>query len=160
MPCQIWILFCHAGAAHQNKRKANCKTEINLKNSITHFWSRWQLRQTRLTSSHNHIKITTKLLNNHHSEPSEIELTTTELKKPHPSRLVEGEETRQGLVPHPHVVDKNLEGISSELGVPVLHQVPSQGFRCQEDKSPNFWLQKLAGTELGKITSGAPWSSS
>ena len=40
------------------------------------------------------LKITTKLQNSHHSEPSEIKLneslTITELKKPHPSRLVGG----------------------------------------------------------------------
>ena len=38
-------------------------------------------------------QITTKIQNHHHSEPSEIELngslTTTELKKPHPFRLVD-----------------------------------------------------------------------
>ena len=43
----------------------------------------------------------------HPSEPSEIKLngslTTTELKKPHPSRLVGGVQTWNGLVPHPHV---------------------------------------------------------
>ena len=67
------------------------------------FRSRWQCRQTWLTSSHNHIKITPKIQNNHHSEPSDIKLngslTTTELKKPHPSRLVGGVETQNGLVP-------------------------------------------------------------
>ena len=50
-----------------------------------------------LTSSHNHNKITIKIYNNHHSEPSEIKLNgsliTTELKKPHPSRLLGGAET-------------------------------------------------------------------
>ena len=28
------------------------------------------------------------------------------------------------LVPHPHVVDKNLEGVSEEQGVPAPHQAP------------------------------------
>ena len=41
-------------------------------------------------------------------------LTTTKLKKPHPSRLAGGGEMRRGLVPHPHVVDKNSGGISWE----------------------------------------------
>ena len=54
---------------------------------ICDFQSRQRCRETRLTSSHNLIKITTKLENNHFPEPSEIELngslTTTELKKPH-----------------------------------------------------------------------------
>ena len=53
--------------------------------------TRRQHRQTWLISVHNHIKITTKI-QNHHLEPSEIELngsvTTTELKKLHPSSLV------------------------------------------------------------------------
>ena len=39
-------------------------------------------------------------------------LTTMELKKPHPSRLVEGAQTQNRLVPHPYVVDKNSGGIS------------------------------------------------
>ena len=39
-------------------------------------------------------------------------LTTTELKKPHPSRLVGGAQMCSGLVPHPCVLDKNLGGIS------------------------------------------------
>ena len=62
------------------------------------------------TSLHNHIKITTKLYSNHHSEPSEIKLngshTTTELKKKHieTGRRGKGEEWAG---PHPCVVDKN-----------------------------------------------------
>ena len=78
----------------------------------------WWCRQTWLASLHNHIKITTKVQNNQHSETSEIELngslTTTELKKPHPSRLVGGVQMLDGLVPHPCVVDKNLGGLSQE----------------------------------------------
>ena len=58
-----------------------------------------------LASSHNHFKITTKIENNHHSELSEIELNmsliTMELKKPHPSRLLGGAQTRNRLVPQP-----------------------------------------------------------
>ena len=82
------------------------------------FQSRWQCRQTWLPSSHNHIKITTTIQNNHHSELSEIDLngslTTTELKKPPPSRLVGNADAQIGLVPHPHVLDKNLGGIPQE----------------------------------------------
>ena len=51
-------------------------------------------------------------------------LTTTKLKKPHSSRLVGGEEKWKGLVPHPHVVDKNSRGIPWKRGVPAPYQVP------------------------------------
>ena len=65
---------------------------------------------------------------------SEIELngslTTTELKKPHPSRLVGGVQKQKGLVSLPGVVDKNLGGPSWERVVPALHQDPSPGFQC------------------------------
>ena len=44
----------------------------------------------------------------------EWSLTTMELKKPHPSKLVGGVEVWNGLVPHTRVVDKNLGGISQE----------------------------------------------
>ena len=85
-------------------------------------------KQTMLTSLLNHIKVATKIQKNHQSEPSEIELndslTTMELKKPYPSRLGGGVEMWNGLVPHPCVVDKNLEGISREPGVPAPHQAP------------------------------------
>ena len=64
-----------------------------------------------LTSLHNYIKITSKIQNNHHSELSEIELsgtlTTTELKKPRPYRLVGGAQMVV-VVPHPHVLNKIL----------------------------------------------------
>ena len=59
-----------------------------------------------------------------------------EFKKSHPSRLVGGKETQNGLVPDLHVVGKNSGGISEEQGVPAPHQAPSRGFQCQEDKSP------------------------
>ena len=69
------------------------------------FQSRWQCRQTWLPSSHNHIKITTKIQNNHHSELSEIDLngslTTMELKKPHPSKLVGEAQMWNRLLSHP-----------------------------------------------------------
>ena len=48
--------------------------------------------------------------NNHHSEPSEVELngslTTAELKKPHPSRLIGVAEMWNRLGPNPCMVDQ------------------------------------------------------
>ena len=51
-------------------------------------------------------------------------LITMELKKPHPSKLVGGAQMWNWLVSHPHVVDKNLGGISQEEEAPTPHQVP------------------------------------
>ena len=89
---------------------------MNNKGNTGDFWSRWQHRQTQLAFLHNIIKMTTNIQNNHHSELSEIKLngspTTMKLKEPHPSRLVGAVEMYNGLVPHPHVVDKNSGGIS------------------------------------------------
>ena len=114
---------------------------------ILDFWSRWQQRQIWLASSHNHIKTTTKIQNNHHSEPSEIKLNgsliTMELKKPHPSRLVGGPHMQNRLVPHPSVVDKNSGGISWEQGVPApTPDTPGPGF--QEDKYPQLLAAKTS----------------
>ena len=99
---------------------------------IYNFLSRWWCRQVWLASSHNLNKITTKIQNNHCSELTEIKLngnlTTMELKKPHPTRLVGRVKLRNWLVPHPHVVDKNSGGISQEPGVPAPHEAPSRGF--------------------------------
>ena len=76
----------------------------SLKRIILDFRSRWWHRQTWLTSLHNNVKITTKIQNSHHSELSEVELsrnlTTMELKKSHPSRLVESIQIGNGLVPY------------------------------------------------------------
>ena len=73
-----------------------------IKNFFVFFPSRWQRRQTRLASSHNHNKITSKIWNHHCSEWTEIKLNgslaTTELKKPHPPRLVGEAQVRKGLV--------------------------------------------------------------
>ena len=92
--------------------------------------------------AHNHIKITTEIENNCHSQPSEIKsngsLTAMELKKPHPSGLVGEAQMLNGLVTHPCVIDKNLGGISWEQGVPAHTRLPSPGFQCQEDKSPTI----------------------
>ena len=69
-------------------------------------------------------------ITDHHSEPSGTELngspTTTELKKSHPSRLVEGQSF------YSRVVDKNSGGIISGVRVPA----PYPGFQCQEVKPP------------------------
>ena len=96
----------------------------------------------RMTSTKLQLKL-------HHSEPTEIELngslTTTELKKPHPFRLAGGVQTRNGLVPHPCVVDKNLGGISQERGVPAPHQALSPGSQWQEYKSPQLLAAKTRG---------------
>ena len=72
------------------QRLANVSTLIQMtllvlvivpQNTREDFQSRWWHRLTWLVSLHNHIKITTKLENNHHSELAEIEvngsLTTT-----------------------------------------------------------------------------------
>ena len=74
-------------------------------------------------------------------------LTTTELKKPHPSRLVGGAEMWNRQVPHPHVADKNLVGISWEQEVSASHKTPQARVSSNARKiSPhNFWLQKLVG---------------
>ena len=47
-----------------------------------------------------------------------------DLKKPHPSRLVEWVQTQNRLVPNLCVVDQNLSGISWEWGAPAPHQAP------------------------------------
>ena len=83
-----------------------------------------------------------------------------ELKKPHPSRLVGGAEIQNGLVPYPHVVDKNLGEISQEQGVPAPHQALAQSFSARKISPHNFWLQKLSGTELVEETTGVPSTSS
>ena len=59
-------------------------------------------------------------------------LTTTGLKKPHPSRLVGGVQTWNGLVPCPCMVDKNLGRISQEWS-----PRPTPGPPVQEDESPS-----------------------
>lgn len=86
-----------------------------------------------LTSSHNYIKITSKLQNNYHSDPLEIRLnrnpTIRGLNKK-PPRLVEVVETGgrvSELVAPPICGSINWEGY---LGC--------RGFQCQE-KSPHIF---------------------
>ena len=121
------------GGREGNRRHIQNKSVNHLKYTTCHdFWSRWQRSRHGSPSLHNHIKITTEIQNNHHSELSEIKLngspTTTELQKPCPSRLVGGMRTQNRLVPHLGVVDKNLRGIPWEQGVPAPHQVSSYNF--------------------------------
>ena len=70
-----------------------------------------------------------------------------ELKNPHPSRLAEGAELRNGLVLHPCVVDKNSGEISQEQGVPAPHHAPNPGFSARKINPHSFWLQKPEETE-------------
>ena len=132
----------------------------NSQNMKVNFQSRWWRGQTWLTSLHNN-KITTKIQNNHHSEPTKIKLngslTTTELKKPHPSRLVGGVKTWMSWS-HSHWI-KIWEGyLRSEESQPHT-KPPNPGFQSQEDKSPQFWLQKPVRIEPGEETSGSSSSS-
>ena len=83
-------------------------------------------------------------------------LTTTELKKPYPSRQVGGTQASNRLVPHPHVVDKISKGISQEWEDPAPHQ----GSSARKLSPQNFWLQKPVGTELVEETARAPSNSS
>ena len=71
-------------------------------------------------------------------------LTTTELKKPHPSRLVGGTQMQNWLVQYPFVVNKNLGGIYRGAGVQAPHWAHSPRFQCQEDKSP-YLAVKISG---------------
>ena len=109
---------------------------------------------------HNHIKITTKIWNNHNSEPSKIELNgslkTKELKKPHPLKLVGGVQMWNGLVSHPCVVDKFGRDISEAKSPSHTSGPPAQGSSARKISPHNFWLQKLVGFESVEETSGAP----
>ena len=63
-----------------------------------------------------------------------------------------------GLVPHPHVVDKNSGGISQEEEART--RPPAQGSSARKIRSHNFWLQKPVGIESVEESSGVPSSSS
>ena len=65
------------------------------------------------------LKFRTTITQNHQKLRQIEVLTTTELKKPHASRLVGGAETPNRLVLYPCVVDKNSGGISQEQRVPA-----------------------------------------
>ena len=87
-------------------------------------------------------------------------LTTTELRKPHPSRQVSGAEMSNGLAPHSCVVDKYSGGISQEQGDPIPYQPsPAHGSSARKISPHNFWLQKPVGIESVEENSGVPSSS-
>ena len=137
---------------------------MDIKSSEGAFWSRWRHRQTWLTTSHRHIKTTTKIWNNHQLGTSEIKLngslTTTELNKPHPSRLVGGTQTWNGLAPT-HV-DKNSGGMDI-LGAKSPRPTPgppAQDSRARKISPHNFWLQSPLGIESVEEAAGALSSSS
>ena len=113
---------------------------------IKDFRSKWQHKKTWLTSLHNYKKITTEILNNHHSELTEIELNgSLRTIAPTSIQLSGGALTWNMLVPHSGVVGKNSGRISWEWGVPAPHQAPpSPGFQCQEDKSPQLLAAKAS----------------
>lgn len=81
-------------------------------------------------------------------------LTTTELEKPQPSRLVGGARMWNRLVTHPCVVDKYLEWIVREPGVPTHTSPPAQDSSARKISPHNFWLQKQ-----GEIGGRNFWSS-
>ena len=74
-------------------------------------------------------------------------LTTTELKKPHPSRLVGRVQSRMGWL------NTNVWGIKiweGYLGARSTSPTPvpaAQGSSARKISPHNFWLQKLAETE-------------
>ena len=74
-----------------------------------------------------------------------------ELEKPQSSRLIGGAKMWNRLVTHPCAVDKYLEWISWEQGVPDPHQNPSPVFQCQEDKSSQFLAAKTRGDGWKKL---------
>ena len=66
-------------------------------------------------------------------------LTTMELKrKTH--RGVGGVKMRNRLVPHPHVVVKNQEGISGVKGPSLTSNTSAQGSTARKISLHNFWL--------------------
>ena len=67
---------------------------------------------------------------------------------------------KNGLVPHPRVMAKNLGGLSRELRVPAPIRPPSPGLQCKEDKLHYFWLYKPAELESVKGTPGVPSNAS
>ena len=113
---------------------------------------------------HKHIKITTKISNNDHSESSENELNGSlialELKKPHPPRIVEGTQKQNGLVPDPRVVVKFGKDISGAGNPRPTPGPPAKGSSAKKISPHNFWLQEPMGIELVEEPSGASSSSS
>ena len=64
------------------------------------------------------------------------------------------------LVPHPHVVDKNSEGLSRDQGVPALQAPSAQGSSARKISHYNLQLQKPGGIDSVVKTIGALSTSS
>ena len=75
---------------------------------------------TILTFPHDHIKITTKLQNDHHSEPPGISLSASPITEGLKKLLEPGRRDRDvdHVVRQPRVVDENWEGYLSSSGSP------------------------------------------
>ena len=86
-------------------------------------------------------------------------LTTTELEKPHPSRLVVGVQTQNGLAPHPleYKFERDIMGVRSPRPAPGP---PAQDSSARKISPHNFWLQKPVGIESVEKAAGAISSSS
>ena len=111
---------------------------------------------------HSTASKTTKIENNHHSEPSEIELngslTTKELNHIH-SDWKEGHRRGMGWS-HIHMWwIKIWEGYLGNKESQPHTRTPSQGSSARKISPHNFWLQKPVGIESLEETSGAPSSS-
>ena len=63
-------------------------------------------------------------------------------------RLVGGAETKNGLVPHSHVVDKHQEGYAAARGPSSTQGPPAKVSSVQKIGPHNFWLQIPVGIEL------------
>ena len=107
---------------------------------------------------HNHIKITTKLHNNHHSKPPETELnviaTTVDLKKkPHKT----GWRHRTDWS-HIHVwwikIRRDISGVRDSI--PTLGP-PRQGFRARKVSPHKFWSWKPVG--IAAVDGRNSWGS-
>ena len=83
-------------------------------------------------------------------------LTTMELKKSHPSRVVGGVQTQYRLVSHPHVVDKFRRDISGAKSPSPTPGPSTQGSNVRKVSPHNFWLQKPVKIESVEETSEVP----
>ena len=77
-----------------------------------------------ISTSKLQLKYKTTITPNHQKSNWIKVLTTIELKKPRPSRLVGVVKMQNGLVPHPRVVNKKFGRYILGAGSPSPHQVP------------------------------------
>ena len=113
-----------------------------------------------ITTSKSQLKYRTTIIQTIKKIELNGSLTTTELKKPHPSGLVGGVQMWNRLASHPCVVDKNSGGLSWEQGVPA-HQALQPRVPVPGRYVPNnFWLQKPVGIESVEEAAGALSNSS